>query len=731
MSIKVIASGYQKVEGYKVELKPDEVETIVLSKATPSGGTVVSSKSGKSVANAEFRIISKDKPGHSWGYGINTEVAAVSDDNGVFVLDTLEAGATYGIMVSSPDHRNTFVNDITPGNMNLKIEMDSAVVVNAKITGDLSKIRQGWHTVDGESIRGPNINVNCILKKVRGLHNDIKCYPVKIEDGVGYVHIANAIGSRLEFRIDGKTVYKLDIIDGKSRYDITMDTAGLPGPPERDVVITFTAGEGMPLPGGKVWVSGRPDGDSKWYSRHANVENGIVKFTVPAPCKMNINANSQDKLTGYWFVPVKDIEIDTSGEPFEYELKVKPGGTIFGNIYDAQGDKLNGTNMHIKLVNDVEGLDVSAKASISDSIGYNVRRSGSYSAMPLPFGGKYKLEAVHENYVMLSPEIKISEKKPIIQYDFKKGRSINLKGQILKHDSSVAAGVDYQLYRSSKLISGSLGKMKTANKHGEFVIEGVNPDGKADYSLKVYDKETGRRIKFNLKCTQISQELKLARPILIKGRVINSDTTEGICGLRIWANTIIKKRIDYDLRGNGTTDNDGYFEVYVTSGDRYSVGIEDESLSTFHGDRVGSVSTYIKTIESADENVLFEVRPNNTLSGQVIDASTGQPLAGVKISGVLWITKSHRSANSIYSPVTDAEGKFQLPPFDGIAYEIKGVKGYYITGEKMIKFKKRRKKQNASYKSQEVLVRFLRFFWCEILAKRIDRALLMNFITIK
>ena len=112
-------------------------------------------------------------------------------------------------------------------------------------------------------------------------------------------------------------------------------------------------------------------------------------------------------------------------------------------VYDAQGNKLSGANMHIQLVNDIKGLDASARSHISD-LGYDAGRSGSYSAMSLPFGGKYKFEATHENYVMLSPAIKITEKKPIVQYDFKKGSSISPKGQILKHDSSAAAGVDYR-----------------------------------------------------------------------------------------------------------------------------------------------------------------------------------------------------------------------------------------------------------------------------------------------
>lgn len=685
VSVKVIASGYQKVEGYKIELKPDEVETVVLNKAVSSAGTVVSRQTGKPIADAKVRIVYKDAPGHGWGYGIRSDVAAVSDTNGVFVLDTLEAGATYSVMVSSSEHRDTFVSNIVPGNMNLKIEMAPAVTVNARITGDLSKLSQGWHTVNGERVKGPQINVNFVLKEVRGLYNDFQYYPVIIEDGIGYVHIEHAIGSRLDFQIDGKTVYKLDIIDGKSQYDIIMDTSG---PPERDVVITFTAGQEMPLPEGQVWVSGRPDGDSEWYSHNVTVENGIAAFTVPAPCTLSVYSNNADMLTGYWFVPVGDIEIEPSDEPFEFEINVEPGGTIFGSIYDAQGNKVNGARISIQLANGLETLDVSAKSRIGDSIRYDAGKSGSYSAMSLPFGGKYKLEAVHEHYVMPSPDIEISETIPIIQHDFRKGRSITLKGQILKHDSSAAAGIDYQLHRSSTLVSGSLSEVKTANKNGEFVIEGVNPDAKAEYSLKVYDKETGRQEKFVLNCTQRSQTLKLSKPILIKGRVINADTTEGISGLSVFANTTINNHTDYSVRGNGVTDNDGYFEIYVSSGDSYNVGIDHQSLRSFHGNNASSMSIYSKRIESSDETVLFEVRPVNTLSGQVIDASTGQPIAGAKISGVLWITESHKSNSKSFSPVTDGEGKFQLPPFEGVAYEIEEIKGYYFVSEQMINFKK-------------------------------------------
>lgn len=675
MSVDIVAEGYQKIDDSILTLEENKTHEFVMRKSIPINGTVVSAVTGEPIAEAGFAITHKQTPGHGWGYGLGSKGITKSDDQGKFVLGTLEDDATYDIVVTAEGYGYAMLVGLRPGQDDLKVELGPPVKIKGKIIGDLSQLSKGRVRVRGKWVEGYKIDANCEYYKGDSM-NDWRDTHVTEKDGIGYFEFEKVIGDKITLRSGQSRIFaEIRVIKDKYEYDVTIDLgAEREG---RDVVIKLLQPEKYPPANGEVWLSWREFASDNWQSKHVKIVDGVGKVRIKTPCKFSCSTQSNAKITGgYYFDRVNDLELDDAEEPFELEIPLKQAGSIFGKIVDSKGNLQYGYRVDLKVVGrpkNMEHGDIS-----NNALRYDAGENGKFNAIPVPFGGKYLLIAKKDNYLMESGPIKITKKRPIAEYDFVTGRTTDIKGKILQSDGTPAANTEYSLivsYDYGGGTSGVGGVNGATDENGEFVITDVNGDIDAEYFISLKSRNLSERIKVG--SIKKYNTIRLSKTREITGKVIDSDTEKGVPDVKV----LISINSHFFSGSGGYTDENGVFTAMVPENANVRAHIELYKLR----------GRYCRASIPSEGKLDITVTPSNHLTGKVIDADSGEPISGAVIKGYglsLDSHNRHRATGSYYNAYTDGNGNFAMDNIQYNKYGFDEIIGYEIIGQYEVTFGK-------------------------------------------
>lgn len=671
MSISIVADGFQKIERRDFKPTKGQVHKYVMKKALPASGIVVSAETGKPIPDAQLRICTKRSPDHQYGYGFSDKIAAETDSDGKFLLDTLEDDASYDIIVSCDGYGFQYVPAVKAGNNDIKILLGKPVKLKGKIVGDLSKLGTQKKKIEGVWNSYYKISASCRMDSMNASRWQEAA--VKEINGAGYFEFDNVFGDLVELSSGNlNNLQTLQLIKDKSEYDILIDLDAKIEMPGRDVVIKFIPPKGMPAPQGAVYVTWVTENPRTHHNKTVKIKDGIAKLKVDVPCEVlcNIRRWNETKMKGYWFDRVSDIKVDDEEYEFELEIPVKQAGAIFGRILKADGTLGYGYNTVIHVIDKPKDTNT---GFVNESMDNNASVStGKYYASPIPLGGKYIISARKGNYIMTGKTIKLTSSKSIAENDLHRGDSIDIKGRILNADGEPMANTSYSISAETD-VSGQKytwgGRPQKTDQKGQFVIKGVNPDSDTDYYVRVPSQNDRLKIrsikKFNT--------LKLSRTKVVKGSVINKDTGKGIAGIAVSIYVKVDPENSYHA-GQVSTDNNGIFEVTVPENNDVNAYIQFSSIRDQY-------SGY----DERPGHLTFLLTPVNRLTGKLIDADTGKGIAGVKINGYAF-APSHKSYRSELCPTTDADGNFIVNNVTLESYGVTKIQGYQLVDKTEITF---------------------------------------------
>lgn len=244
LALQVTADGYEAGDPHKFTPDPNSTERIVLARAKPTSGTVVSQATGKPIPGAELRLMMTKTGSHTHsGSGIMSDPVAVTDQHGRFTLTQLRSDSRHLILVQAPLHAPKYLPDVRAGQKDLEVIMEPAKPITGLVKGDLSRL----HVRRGKPV----------ISYTNGYRVENRSYVGSRE----YIEVAPNDGAA-EFVIDDYWGQTINIVAGGERLVLDPETDSLENmvihlspeqdPQKRLAVLEFQPPEGSPPVDGGV-----------------------------------------------------------------------------------------------------------------------------------------------------------------------------------------------------------------------------------------------------------------------------------------------------------------------------------------------------------------------------------------------------------------------------------------------------------------------------------------------
>lgn len=579
----VTADGFQ-YDKKVVELQAEEETVWQLTAADEAAGVVVSSETGELIAGAELTLIHQDdfhlSIGSSDPYRLT--VTTTTDEEGRFSLTSIRDNSRYFFLIRADGYETKFPYQISAGKKDIRISLGKELFVSGKIVGDLSLLR----TRKGK----PVIHyANTFYYEPYSGNSHEQSSEVDIIDGVGYFKITGLWVGPLRISAGCKTA-KYQIKD-KPLEDIVIDLVPkVAGEYERRaVVLQFDYPEGSPAPQGKVRLHCMDqDVSGHAYSNKVlEVVDGTVSYEILVPGEIGYD---NEGIAGYWFDGKSGIKVGEGQEPFVVTISVIPAGSIFGEVFEADGSVAS--NVMVSVVEakksplrEEGSLDVRGKSGASED-----EDGVKYVLSPLPFGGKYVAVAHRKGSYVVSDPIAINEDTPIVELNMKMPEGVTLSGRIVDEDGNPISWASYRFEYSTPWGHGFGGGRRKADKDGRFTEEHVNPDVEGDYSITLKDMPGYRPIRLEIENLYEPLEVTIEKAQKVTGVVVDDATGWPIPGVDVYAlpqDNSVPEPTGY-LDADEVTDEDGRF-VFTTMAKR------EYRLAVRSAKEVGSRSSLLVT----------------------------------------------------------------------------------------------------------------------------------------
>ncbi|MHC4297319.1 MAG: M56 family metallopeptidase [Planctomycetota bacterium] len=558
MSVRV--HGYQALDSEDVELKPGEIYVLELADAEPASGIVVSRETGRPVAGAEISMCRKEKPNHSWSFGVPGKLLARTDDLGQFVLGSLNEQWTYTCIVDADGCNRAVLSRVNMGDEALRVELGPELHVSGRIIGDVNELETmsrkpivRWHSGFGD--HETDLYDNGTVE-------------VEIIDGEGHFTIADPLGDSMTIRVGGKV--RLVELAGESIDDFVIDLNAKAEPQQenvRQVVLEFETPEGSPRPEGEIRINinsqknhaaGR-GGTSDMFA----IDDGRITVEVPVPGKLSydLNWNQGPRIAGYWFEQRYGIEIPPGDGPYFVNVPLHPAGAIYGQVLEADGTPAKEVNLHLMVI---EKSPVMERAFLNDVFGHDKSELGKFNASPLPLGGEYMVVAYRGSTFVTGKPIKLEQTDSIHRIELKFVDGVTVSGTITDPIGKPFADAIVNLSTGVSFPKGPSwggGSSKvTTSRDGRFAFENVNPKEPINYTLRVDAGRGYQNVRMKIKPKSRPIKVELRRGYSLSGVVLDDATGRPIPGARVYVEATEKTDKAGDLASaERDTDDEGRF----------------------------------------------------------------------------------------------------------------------------------------------------------------------------
>jgi beta-lactamase regulating signal transducer with metallopeptidase domain len=557
------AGGYQAEDSRDIQLMPDEVFVWELSDAEPTTGTVVSRESGEPIADAEVRLGRKDKSDHRWSFGGSSRIVLAKTNNqGQFVLGSLNEIWEYTFIVDAEGYNRTMLKGVKMGDEGLKVELGPELYLRGKVIGDVNAL----DTMSRKPIVRWESRYN--TNDSHGIDNN-GWVDVEIIDGEGHFTIRDIMGDYLTIRAGGKM--KRVQFENQSIDDFVIDLRPQAAVPVnmREVVLEFDVPQGAPPPEGEIRINTNSQENLAnkvgWTSEMYPIDDGRVCLEVPVPGRLSygINWDQGPRMSGYWIDRKSGIEIPAGDGPFIISVPAHPAGAIYGQVLEADGTPAKYVKLHLMVLRKATVME---RSYLSGVFGHEENELGKFNASPLPLGGEYVIVAYRDSTWAANKPIKLDEENSIRQIEIRFVEGITVNGKVAGPDGEPFAGAIVSLSALVRFPEvpgwGSGAGKVTTGEDGRFFFDGVNPKLlQGNYTLGIDPGEGYQDVRMEIEPKRRPVNIELQMGYGLAGILLDDATGWPIPGAWVCAEAVKQSGMAGDYpRADEGTDEQGRFQ---------------------------------------------------------------------------------------------------------------------------------------------------------------------------
>ena len=572
LSLSVSASGYEPTPFTSIVLDPNETTLLVLAKAQPVTGVVVSQETGLPVPEAQIRLLIIKKKGHSAHLKqVESEPDVLADAEGAFTLDQVRRGWQHLIHVTAKDHGHAYLEGVEAGTESLRIALSPKRSIRGTVLGDLTQLEtdpSGQPVVAFENeYRGYNA--------YRGLA------PVTSKDDGGTFVISDVWGQTVTLKAGHK-----QLILKPEEDDLDNVTFDLRPGVTRDVVLKLDIPEDAPPIQGQIRIYKivqRSGGIVRSHTDWVKISDNQASFKSSIPGQFTYSLDSYRKRpVGYWIQDSRTIDVPAGTDPLVIDVPVYPAGAIYGKIIRPDGSLAKAARASLVIVKRADSLGHSLVNILSNKV-----ELGTYNATPLPLGGTYAIMAYEGYAFAISEPFTLDQAKPIVEVDLQLPGGVTVTGRLFDPEGEPATNpvslhISVERGESS---SGFEGGETAPNQEGRFVFENVNPGPDGTCTVRVIGQTGFRPIKQEI--TDLSEPviIRLERGQRATGIVIDQATGWPVPGLEVYASAARNAQGDYSrtwelLEAEERTDSQGQFEFTNMGSGFYRLGVRGANMAS-------------------------------------------------------------------------------------------------------------------------------------------------------
>jgi Zn-dependent protease with chaperone function len=579
--------GYQLSEKKRVELHEGKVFAWQLDPARITSGQVVSRETGKPIAGAALRLISRS--GAFFGGSGHSPVAALTDEQGRFELKSEPEGAREQFTVSAPGF-GTALLEIMGGQSGVRVQLGPDIFIQGEIHGDLSQL-----TNSSESA----VYASNPLQTGGVQHEEHQPAPVHLTNGIAYFRTGTLIAGETMLGVGTKLFrYQLSAPLTNLVIELAPQPASVQtGEKLRQVIVRFRVPAGAPPVQGRLQIN-ITSANSFSTNEFVQITNNEARFEANVPGWIDYSARG---LTGDWIPEARSIQVSADSSPLILPVKALPAGAILANVRNEDGLDASGV-----LISVSEVKSAPKKEGRLGRLGKDSARPGDgptrFLVQPLPLGGTYVVIAHRDNQFAAGPPIKLNEGNPIQECTLQFVHGLDLIGQIRDEEGKAVPRVQVLISYDGPF--GGFGWASPeggTDKDGRFTFHGINPNMPGYYSLRVEDvpgfQTTRLQAKFG-----ITNELVLARGKRINGTVIDDATGNPIMGADIFVMPAKPREGVFFTNADKKSDAEGHFTFSTLPEGEYK-------LRWRNGEIVNGSHSGIPIRAGEATNVIVRIKP--------------------------------------------------------------------------------------------------------------------------
>ncbi len=562
-----------------IVLDPKEPLVIVLEKAQPITGTVVSKDTGLPIANAEIRLIiskqvsrQENKSYHEKTPQSDPDV--LTDNHGFFSLDQVRVGWQHLVHVAAQGYGHVYLEDLPAGKQGVFVELGAPKPIRGTIVGDLSLLEtdeSGQPVIAIENEYPQSIDSS-------------RRSPVKIINGSGVFEVNDYWGLTVTLKAGSKEMRLNPEEDDLDHIVFDLDAMDT-----RKVVLKFDVPEDMPPIQGQIKIHKIMDRNGSYITSQAleypKIVDNQVSFQSTVPGEFSYMLAPERKLpVGYWFQDSKRYSVPTGQEPLAIHVPVYPAGAIYGQILRPDGTAADKAEASLLTVKRPDVM----KSSFNLMGLLNNRTSlGTYNAASLPLGGTYAIMAYEGYAFAITEPFTLDQATPMIEANLQLPVGVTVTGQLLgpagkPANNTVSLHVSVKRGRAS---SGRGGPYTEPDENGRFVFKNVDPGPGGSCEVHVMGHTGFRPAKQTIKDLAKPVIIQLERGHRVTGTVIDQATGWPVPGLEVYAQSERNAQGDYVsnselLNADEKTNKHGQFEFTNMASTFYRLGVRGANLTT-------------------------------------------------------------------------------------------------------------------------------------------------------
>ena len=387
-----------------------------------------------------------------------------------------------------------------------------------------------------------------------------------IEDDASYTIVADATGFYSQ-KIPRVPAGQKNLIIELNKATETKP-ASIPAKSTCEVIFHFKTSYNSALPKGRIEVSTFTDKNEKFHHYNNNRSIDIIdrsaRVQVNPPCYIHVEPVS---LIGGWFREFSSDEIiNSASTTYETTIDIQPAGSIYGRTLDSQGKITQGAKLQLHpLTNSI--------SSYRDPI-----KESSFCFSPLPLGSAFIVFAMYGNFLMASPEIRLTPQSPTQEIIFQYKKGINKKGKIMNENNKPVEDLICTLYyHYNNQINLDLANPVEINAYGEFILDNLDLEAKEKYFLSIRSKKDYVPQSCIISPNQDDLVIHLKEGKSLKGLILDKDTKKPMSNITVSAHPTNK---DDQFTSNylfyqaeRDTDNTGQFQFSTLEKQKYKLSI--------------------------------------------------------------------------------------------------------------------------------------------------------------